>query len=457
MRRLVLVLLACFWGVPAAAYCEDEAGAARARAWNSGPFHFETTRWSKDFRTRACGEILPDVAESQRSCDAGAGIEHETVWIGDRRWEKDSAGWRGPYSTIRTHQDRMPVPEAPFSANQAICSGRVVIDGRAANKYEFIKQIGDRVWVETIFTDEQSGIPIRFETRGRSDADVGAVTVYRHDASIRIDPPTVDLEKRWSESLQRLSQEAQKGDPACRAEFFAAVQRGRMAAFEFAIEGSFESRFAVAGTFVPSDAINYRFTSLSFGAFGKFGAFGETVAAGGRAWTRKSWSSPEDWLEAPEKLEFAEKIVMSLFPGSEHVGQVRCSGKVSMDGRDFDMYEYDFYRDSESARALDSHRSMLVEKASGIPFRNVSVSRTNARQWEETRRYDPTLTIQTPPREATQRSPSILGPVHEYRPPAASNWPLGRADAYWPPSGPNWPPFILTPHAETNWPPPGPN
>src|SRR5205807_5169277 len=54
-----------------------------------------------------------------------------------------------------------------------------------------------------------------------------AVTVYRYDSSIRIDPPTVDLEKRWSESLQRLSQEAQNGDPACRAEFFAAVQRGR--------------------------------------------------------------------------------------------------------------------------------------------------------------------------------------------------------------------------------------
>src|SRR5262249_16587425 len=81
-------------------------------------------------------------------------------------------------------------------------------------------------------------------------------------------------------------------------------------------------------------------------------------------------------------------------------GRDACSGKVSVDGREYDSYQYDFYRDSESARALYSHRSMLVEKASGIPFQNVSVSRRHVRQWVETRRYDPTLTIQAPPPES---------------------------------------------------------
>jgi len=326
------------------------------------------------------------------------------------------------------------------------------IDGRATNKYEFVKQIGDWVWVETIFADEQSGIPVRFETRGRSDANAGSITIYRHDASIRIDPPTVDLEKRWSESLQRLSQEVEKGDPACRAEFFAAVQRGRMAAFEFAIKGSFESSTGVAGTFVPSDAIHYWITSLG-------GDFGESLAAGGRAWAKK----PDGWVDARGKTDFTDKVITSLFPPTEYVGRVACSGNVSVDGRDYDSYEYDFYRDSESARALYSHRSMLVEKESGIPFQNVSVSRTHTRQWVETRRYDPTLTIQTPPPESTQRPPSRVTGVFSVSPgadgirrPAASNWlpsGLGRADAYWPPSGPNWPPFILTPPAERNWPP----
>ncbi len=256
MRRLVIALVACVWGVPAASRCEDEADAARSRAWNSGPFHFETTRWSKDFRTRICGEIIPGIAQRERSCDAAAGTERETVWIGDRKWEKDRAGWRGPYSAIWTHQDRVPAPEVLFSAGQVTCSGRVVIDGRALNKYEFAKQIADRVWVETIFTDEHSGVPVRFETRGRSDASSGSIAIYRHDPSIRIDPPAVELEKRWSESLRHLSQEAQKSDPVCRAEFFTAVQRGRMAAFEFEIKGSFESiPCCLTGTFVPSDAI----------------------------------------------------------------------------------------------------------------------------------------------------------------------------------------------------------
>ena len=270
LRRLVIALIACVWGVPAASHCEDEAHAARARVWNSGPFHFEITRWSKDVRTKICGEIVPGIAQRERNCDAVAGRERETVWIGDRKWEKDRAGWRGPYSTIWTHQDRVPAPEVSFSAGQVTCLGRVVIDGRAMNKYEFAKQIADRVWVETIFTDEHSGLPVRFETRGRSDASSGATAIYRHDPSIRIDPPSVDFEKRWSESLRRLSQEAQKGDPVCRAEFFTAVQRGRVAAFEFEIKGSFESiPCCLTGIFVPSDAIQYWFRRSLAGSSAK--------------------------------------------------------------------------------------------------------------------------------------------------------------------------------------------
>jgi hypothetical protein len=433
LRRLVIALIACVWAVPAACHCEDEAHAVRARVWNSGPFHFEATRWSQDFRMKICGEIVAGVAQREHSCDATAGTERETVWIGDRKWAKDRAGWRGPYSAIWSHDDRVPAPEASFSAGQVTCLGRVVIDGRAMNKYEFAKQIAERVWVEAIFTDGQSGLPVRFETRGRSDAISGSIAIYRHDPSISIDPPAVEPEKRWSVSLRQLSQEVQKGDPVCRAEFFTTVQRGRTAAFEFEIKGSFESiPCCLTGAFVPSDAIQYRFAPLLGGRFG------ETIAAGGRAWARKS-HPPDSWVEAPEKRGFAEKIVESLFPRSEYVGQVRCLGRVSVDGRDYDWYEYDFYRDSESARTFYSHRSMLVENASGLPFRTVSVSKSLAHQWVETRRYDPALTIEAPPPEP--KAPLVSGP----------------ADAYWPPSGPNWPPFILTPPADPQWPPRGPD
>jgi hypothetical protein len=432
MWRLVIALIPCVWAVPAASRCEDEAHTARARAWNSGPFHFEATRWGKDFRLRICGEIVPGSAQRERSCDATAGTERETVWIDDRKWQKDRAGWRGPYSTIWTHEDRMPALEASFSPGQVTCLGRFVIDGRAMNKYEFAKQIAERVWVETIFADEQSGVPVRFETRGRSDVSSGSIAIYRHDPTISIDPPAVEPEKRWSESLRQLSQDVQKGDPVCRAAFFTAVQRGRTAAFEFEIKGSFESTpCCLTGAFVPSDAIRYRFTPLVGGRFG------ETIAAGGQAWAQQSYP-PDSWIAAPEKRDFAEKIVKNLFPPSEYVGPVRCLGKVSVDGRDYDWYEYDFYRDSESARTFYSHRSMLVESASGFPLRTVSVSKSHRSQWVETRRYDPALTIEAPPPEP--KAPLVLGP----------------ADAYWPPRGPNWPPFILTPPADGNWPPRGP-
>jgi hypothetical protein len=321
--------------------------------------------------------------------------------------------------------------------------GRVVIDDRSTIKYEFAKQIADRVWVDTIFADEHSGLPVRFETSGRSDASSGATAIYRYDPAIRVDPPSVDLDKRWSESLRLLSQEAQKGDSTCRAKFFSAVQRGRTAAFKFAIKGSFESiPCCLTGTSVPSGALHYGFTVLG-------GTFGESIAADGQVWAKKSY--PRDsWSETPEKLSVVEKFVRTLFPPSEYVGQVKCLGGVSMDGHDHDWYEYDFYRDNESARTFYSHRSMIVEKSTGLPFRTTSVSRTYAHQWVETRRYDPALTIQAPPPEPPQTPPLASKPADGPWPPLGS----GPAGAYWPSIGPNWPPFVSTPPADVIWPPP---
>jgi hypothetical protein len=213
------------------------------------------------------------------------------------------------------------------------------------------------------------------------------------------------------------------------------VQRGRMAAFEFEFKGSFESvPCCLAGKFAPADAIQYS-------GFG-----GETIAADGRAWTRKPYQ-PASWVEAPERLNAAGKIVRTLFPSSDYVGQVKCLGGVSVDGRDYDWYEYDFYQDNEGARTLYSYRSMIVEKATKVPFRTVSVARTNTHQWVETRRYDPALTIQAPPPE-----PPLVSK------PAAPAWLppyLGRGDADWPPRGPTAPPYIFRPPGDVTWPPRG--
>jgi hypothetical protein len=325
----------------------------------------------------------------------------------------------------------VPAQEALFSADQVTCAGRVVVDGRAMNKYEFAKPIAGRAWVETIFADADSAVPIRFETRGRSDADTGSTTVYRYDPAIRIDPPAVDLDERWSESLRRLSEEAEKGDPVCRSEFFAAVERGRMAAFEFEIKGRFESiPCCLTGIFVPPDAFQHRFTSYPRWHFR------EPAAAAG--WAKNA-------------------VIMNLFPPPEYVGQIRCLGKVSVDDRDYDAYEYDFYRYSESARTLYSHRTMMVEEASGIPFRSISVSRRHVPQWVETRRYDPALTIPAP--ESKQRVLMKVGSplltLQAPPPQGTQSLPLmsGSAGAYWPPHGPNWPPFIFMPPA-ADWPPP---
>jgi len=190
----------------------------------------------------------------------------------------------------------------------------------------------------------------------------------------------------------------------------------------------------VKGIFVPPDAIQHRFTSYPRWLFR------EITGAETQVWARRS-------------------IAANLFPPSEYVGQVRCLGTVSEDGRDHDAYEYDVYRDSESARTFYSHRSMMVEKENGLPFRTVSVSKTHASQWVETRRYDTSLTIPTPPPASAQGRVEMLIKRRAASPPESrQGLPLilGPADPYAPPLDPAWllPPFVTMPPAEAPWPPP---
>jgi hypothetical protein len=388
-RVLLAAVLACLCGVPALADCADEANLARERTWTSGPFGFESTRWGKNFRLRTCGEIDPGNAQRERSCDSAARPNREKVWIGTQRWENDGFGWQGPYATIWTHQEKLPAAGVSFQSNQITCFGRVIVEGRELNRYEFATRLADRTVAETVFTDTETGLPVRFETKGRTDTASGSVMTFRHDASIRIEPPAVDLSARWSASLQHVAQEARKGDPACRAGFLAVMERAKAAAFHYEIKGAFDSYpCCMIGTFVPADSLHYQIEQM-LGS-----RVAEVIAVGTRAWINKS--SPEKWTEVNRGRDEANRIIDSLLPPSDHVGHVRCLGKVTADVGDYDAYEFDFYRDRESARKFDGNRYMLVDQVTGLPYQTTHMSRTRVRRWVETRRYDLQLAVQDP-------------------------------------------------------------
>jgi len=255
------------------------------------------------------------------------------------------------------------------------------------NKYVFATWIAGRVSMEAVFTDPDSGVPVRFETRGDADGTSGSITTYRYDASIPIEPPVVDLQKRWSTSLQRFTEETGKGDPACRAGLLAAIQRGKAAAFEYEIRGEFYRSCCRSGTFVPPDSIHDRFEAPPW-------TVSHAIAIGPRGWVKEPLH--RKWTEARQGRDEGNKIIDRLFPSPEHIGKVTCSGKVTDDGRQYQAYEYDFYGDRQSARKLDGVRRMLVDDATGLPFQTVHSSRNGAHRWIEMRWYDPALTIEEP-------------------------------------------------------------
>ena len=114
----------------------------------------------------------------------------------------------------------------------------------------------------------------------------------------------------------------------------------------------------LTGTFVPPDAIQYRFNS-------RWRAFRRNHCSGRASLGKALRATVGSRLPKSQNVRGQDRH--ELFPPSEYVGQVKCLGGVSVDGRDHDWYEYDFYRDSESARTFYSHRSMSWRKQPGFP------------------------------------------------------------------------------------------
>jgi hypothetical protein len=407
--RWFVGVIACLWLLPAAADCEDEAYAARTSIFRSGPFYFETTRFSgANYRVRECGELDPFKAEHARSCGPNED-RREYISLENGAWENDGFGWYS-VSSSGSWRQRTKLPSLslgrPFS--HVTCHGRVRIDGRDLNKYEFAIQTGDRVsFAETVFVDAGSGRPVRLETSGPRIPE-GSVTIYRHDPLIRIEPPPVDLARRRARSLRHFQDVVQDTEPACRDEVLTALRRGQAASFQYDLRRFFHTGLSgMHGVFVAPGSIHNRMLSRRIEM--------ELIAVGEKIWRRVD----PQWVEAGDLRRDVDWIVSELTPNPDHVGHVRCLGKVTICGREYRVYHYDLYRDQNSALKFHETRRVLVEDVTGLPWQTVGLWRSGARGWVETRWYDPALTIEPPPTvSSTSQNPAMslrLMTDEEYR------------------------------------------
>lgn len=401
MRWLLLVTIMCLVPQLALANCDDEARAARARALSAGPMHYEKLSWADHFTRRTCGKVDPGRAESKGPCADGAIWAHESMIIDTQSWSNDGLGWQRPMYTIWTHEGTVPVRVFPFQLRRTSCLGTVRINRLELTTYEFVVRIYNQDYVETLFVDVVSGLPVRYDQRPDGHRGVNYQTTYRHDPTLTLDPPVVDLEKRRAVSRQRLSEAVARSDPTCRREVLDVIRRGASTAFEYSLKGAFWAGvWGMNGVFSPPRSLHRRIEGAAY-----HGGGSELIVVGDEAWMR---SQSSGW--ASTNVSGGADIAQ-LAPAASYIGRVDCIGRVTIEGRDYSVYDYDFYWDEDSSWQRGGMRRVFVDATTGLPARIEHF--TNFGPRTEVRRYDATLSVR-PPIVDTPAQPPVV-PFDEFR------------------------------------------
>ena len=114
LRHVVMVLVLTL--VPSAAYadCESEAGTARENILASGPFHYRSRQWNKNFGRLQVGMIEPNKAEHIVEITQDGQRGPESIFVDKQSWDNDGFGWLPPLGSMWSHQ--FTVPESPYQA-----------------------------------------------------------------------------------------------------------------------------------------------------------------------------------------------------------------------------------------------------------------------------------------------------------------------------------------------------
>jgi hypothetical protein len=88
--------------IPSAAYadCESEAAKARQNIVASGPFHYRSRQWNKNFDQVQVGMIEPNKAEHIIELVQNGQRDHERIYIDKQSWDNDGFGWLGPFVSV---------------------------------------------------------------------------------------------------------------------------------------------------------------------------------------------------------------------------------------------------------------------------------------------------------------------------------------------------------------------
>jgi hypothetical protein len=377
--------------------CASDARRAREAVLTSGPFQYRSRVWNKYSDWLKIGFIEPNKAEHILEWTMDTPGRHRTreeqITIGQQGWAKDSFGWRSSSPEFLPHE--LAIPQSPYEASNTKCLGRVEVDGKSLIGYEQNAKILDWNFVEKIFADPDSRLTVRYEriyVPGTASSGYGTLdsvtSTYRYDASIKIEPPKVDLAERQAKSHQAFQHDVDSSDPACRQEVMEIINRGQTASpFQYKIIAMSGLR-KMRGVFVPPRS--YHVIDETY----FMNAGGEGIHIDDRAWrcTRKS-----GWEEYKMPLAgmSAKYSFLDFISVSDQVGGAKCFGDTYVENALFYLYEYNVYTGLPE-RHLISKWQMYVAMPSNLPTIFDELDNSSGASAKITRTYDKNIAI-TPP------------------------------------------------------------
>jgi len=395
MRRFPCMLIALV-SLPqiALADCESDVRDAIAKLQTSGPFHYVSQEWSIHSVQQSAGRIIPGKAQHIESTMRNGSRGVETIYIGKQSWENDGLGWTEPWSTYWTH-DRV-MPRADLKIVEGTCAAVDASEGARLKGYKF--SIADKSAV-SILVEVESGLIVRYEKLNSSELIGNMISTYRHDATIRIELPTVDLDRRNANALAAFDKEVERTDPACRDTVIKLLQAGREAPFRYKIEGGLWDGVlsGMHGAFVPPHSIH----NVLEGA-PRHGGGSEFIWIGADAWAK---SPLDDWKRTtnPSVLSGREypadragaPIFLDLLIGTvSHVGTARCPTRAEEAGAQIEYYEYDLYRDTTEGRLRRATQRLYTDGARPVKLETVGPQGRILQV--QTRTYVPGLVVEPP-------------------------------------------------------------
>jgi len=424
MRRFAWTLVVLLGLSPAAlADCESDVKDAIAKMQTSAPFHFVTQEWSRHFMRHSAGRVVPGKAQHIETQVQNGQRGGETINIGEQAWRNDGLGWLGPWSTSWTRDRVTPWPDLRMV--EGTCSTIDAPSGSKTREYRF--RTAARAPVEpassvvSIFVDIESGLIVRYErldspelgidiergviARGSPELGAGMISAYRHDATIRIAPPIVDMDRRKAHALATFDKEVEHAEQHCRDTVIKLLQAGREAPFKYKIEGGLWDGIlsGMHGAFVPPHSIHSVWEGVP-----RHGGGSERISIGAGSWAktplydwkkvvRSDWNETAvaspiklwPWGPAPFLDDFLDGAV-------SYVGSARCPGRGGEAGGAIDYYEYDLYRDTTQGRLRVATQRLYTAPDGARPVKLETIGPQGWVTQVQTRTYMPGLVIEPP-------------------------------------------------------------